>query len=248
MALPLMAKATAVWLVENTALTFQQIADFCGLHLLEIQAMADGEINSSIQGLDPIQNGQISKEELDRCQADPKNSLQLLKPDIPLPSSRTKGPRYTPIAKRQDKPNGIAWLVRNHPELSNPQISKLIGTTKPTIEAIRSKTHWNMANIEPQHPVHLGLCSFTELDALLKIARERARQAGQPIGLTPEELAAEQEAAEHDVFERPSFLSGQAVEEEPEITETAESVFGVSEAAPVEEEEELRPEDVFKSE
>ncbi len=247
MALPLMAKATAVWLVENTALTFQQIADFCGLHILEIQAMADGEINSSIQGLDPVQNGQLSKEELVRCQADSTTRLQLLKPNIPLPSSRTKGPRYTPIAKRQDKPNGIAWLVRNHPELSNPQISKLIGTTKPTIEAIRSKSHWNMSNIEAQHPVHLGLCSFTELDALLKIARERARQNGQPIGLTAEELAAEQ-GTEQDVFERPSFLSETPVSEEPEIIETAESVFGVSETPAPQEEETLRPEDVFKSE
>src|SRR5690349_17221025 len=167
MAAPLMPKATAVWLVENTGLTFHQIADFCGLHELEVQAIADGEVAMQMQGLDPIANGQTTKAEIERCEKDPDARMKLSPQAIPVAMVKHKGPRYTPIAKRQDKPNAIAWLVKNHPELSDAQVSKLIGTTKPTIAAIRDRTHWNSSNIKPQHPVTLGLCSVAELDSAL---------------------------------------------------------------------------------
>jgi uncharacterized protein len=170
---PLMPKATAVWLVENTSLTFEQIADFCELHPLEIQAIADGEVANQMQGLDPVANGQTTMEEIARCQADPEARLKLSAQAIPQQMFRHKGPRYTPIAKRQDKPDAIAFLLRNHPELSDTQISKLIGTTKPTIAAVRDRTHWNSPNIKPRHPVELGLCTVAELDAALSRARAR---------------------------------------------------------------------------
>ncbi|NVJ91871.1 MAG: DUF1013 domain-containing protein [Methylocystaceae bacterium] len=174
MALPLMPKATAVWLVENTALSFIQIADFCGLHELEIQAIADGDVGMGMQGMDPIANGQLTKEELERCQANPKNRLKLATSTNPVPKARGKGARYTPVSKRQDRPDGIAWLVKNHPELQDVQISKLLGTTKPTIKAIRDKTHWNSPNITPRNPVTLGLCSEADLEKMVVIARGRA--------------------------------------------------------------------------
>jgi hypothetical protein len=170
---PLMPKATAVWLVENTSLTFEQIADFCELHPLEIQAIADGEVANQMQGLDPVANGQTTMEEIARCQADPEARLKLSPQAIPQQMFRHKGPRYTPIAKRQDKPDAIAFLLRNHPELSDTQICKLIGTTKPTIAAVRDRTHWNSPNIKPRHPVELGLCTVAELDAALSRARAR---------------------------------------------------------------------------
>ncbi|HUK58899.1 MAG TPA: cell cycle transcriptional regulator TrcR [Stellaceae bacterium] len=165
MAQPLMPKATAVWLVENTSLSFDQIGEFCGLHSLEVQAIADGEVALQMQGLDPIANGQLSLEEIERCQADPTARLQLAKEAVPVSIVKHRGPRYTPIAKRQDKPNAIAWIVKNHPELTDGQISKLVGTTKPTIRAVRDRTHWNTQNIKPQHPVSLGLCTLEELEA-----------------------------------------------------------------------------------
>jgi uncharacterized protein len=170
---PLMPKATAVWLVENTSLTFEQIADFCELHPLEIQAIADGEVANQMQGLDPVANGQTTMEEIARCQADPEARLKLSPQAKPQQMFRHKGPRYTPIAKRQDKPDAIAFLLRNHPELSDTQISKLIGTTKPTIAAVRDRTHWNSPNIKPRHPVELGLCTVAELEEALSRARAR---------------------------------------------------------------------------
>ena len=178
MSAPLMPKATAVWLVENTSLTFEQIADFCGLHPLEVQAIADGEVAVQMQGLDPVANGQTTAEELERCQADPAGRLQLSAQAIPQQFVRHKGPRYTPISKRQDKPDAIAYLVRNHPELSDAQISKLIGTTKPTIAAVRERTHWNSTNIKPRHPVSIELCTMEELDAAVARAlRTKGRAA-----------------------------------------------------------------------
>jgi uncharacterized protein len=169
---PLMPKATAVWLVENTSLTFDQIAEFCGLHPLEVQAIADGEVATQMLGLDPVANGQTTAEELARCQADPEARLKLLETAIPPQHQRHKGPRYTPIAKRQDKPDAIFYLLRNHPELSDSQICKLVGTTKPTINSVRDRTHWNSPNIKPRHPVGLGLCSLEELDqAVTKATR-----------------------------------------------------------------------------
>jgi len=169
---PLMPKATAVWLVENTALTFEQIAEFCGLHPLEVQAIADGEVATQMLGLDPVANGQTTTEELARCTADPEARLKLLDTAIPPQYQRHKGPRYTPIAKRQDKPDAIFYLLRNHPELSDAQISRLVGTTKPTINAVRDRSHWNSPNIKPRHPVGLELCTLEELDqAVTKATR-----------------------------------------------------------------------------
>ncbi len=177
MAHPLMPKATAVWLVENTALTFEQISEFCGLHELEVQAIADGEVAIGMQGLDPIAGGELKQEELDRCATDPKARLEMAVSDIPLPKARQKGARYTPISKRQDRPDAIAWLLRNQPEFTDAQISKLIGTTKPTINAIRERSHWNMPNIKPQNPVNLGLCSGPDLEKIVAVALAKAKKA-----------------------------------------------------------------------
>ena len=189
---PLMPKATAVWLVENTALTFEQIAEFCGLHPLEVQAIADGEVATQMLGLDPVANGQTTAEELARCQADPSARLKLSPQAIPQQFVRHKGPRYTPISKRQDKPDAISYLVRNHPELSDAQISKLIGTTKPTIAAVRERTHWNSPNIKPRHPVGLELCTMEELDAAIARAnRGKPRPVDDIEGVTEEGEPAE---------------------------------------------------------
>jgi len=177
MATPLMPKATAVWLVENTGLTFEQIAEFCGLHALEVQAIADGEVAAQMQGLDPVANGQITTDEIKRVEQDPAARLQLSDQAQPVPLVKHKGPRYTPIAKRQDKPDAIAWIVKNHPELSDGQISKLVGTTKPTIAAVRDRTHWNSPNIKPRHPVALGLCTLPELEAAVNRASKGKKRA-----------------------------------------------------------------------
>jgi hypothetical protein len=181
-----MPKATAVWLVENTSLTFDQIADFCGLHPLEVQAIADGEVAIQMQGLDPVANGQTTAEEIERAQADPDARLKLSEQAVPQQFVKHKGPRYTPISKRQDKPDAIMYLLRSHPELSDGQISKLIGTTKPTIAAVRDRTHWNSPNIKPRHPVGLGLCTMEELDRAVSRA---LRARGQP---EPQEAGSEE--------------------------------------------------------
>ncbi|MCS0497558.1 DUF1013 domain-containing protein [Ancylobacter mangrovi] len=162
---PLMPKATAVWLVENTALTFDQIADFCKLHVLEVKGIADGEVAQGIKGLDPVTTGQLSREEIERAEQNPNHRLKLLEPKVKLPEAkRRRGPRYTPVSKRQDRPNAILWLLRNHPELKDSQIMRLVGTTKTTIESIKERTHWNAANLTPMDPVTLGLCSQIDLD------------------------------------------------------------------------------------
>lgn len=176
MAQPLMPKATAVWLVENTALTFEQVAEFCNLHPLEVQAIADGEVGSGIQGLDPIIGGELTQEEIDRCVADPDARLEPAKSRVPEARMKQKGARYTPVSKRQDRPDAIAWLLKNYPELSDAQISRLIGTTKPTINSVRGKTHWNAQNIKPQNPVGLGLCSTRDLEMAVIVARRRAEK------------------------------------------------------------------------
>ncbi|NQW12279.1 MAG: DUF1013 domain-containing protein [Alphaproteobacteria bacterium] len=168
MAHPLMPKATAVWLIDNTALTFEQIADFCELHVLEIQAIADGEVNGGIQGFDPILNGQITREELERCQKDSSARLEMATNNLPKPASKTKGPRYIPVAKRGDKPDAIAWLLKHHHELKDVQIARLIGTTKDTINKVRDRSHWNSPQIQARHPVILGLCSQKDLDAAVE--------------------------------------------------------------------------------
>jgi uncharacterized protein len=191
---PLMPKATAVWLVENTSLTFDQIADFCGLHPLEVQAIADGEVAIQMLGLDPVANGQTTAAEIERCQADPEARLKLLETAIPPQYVRHKGPRYTPIAKRQDKPDAIFYLLRNHSELSDAHICKLVGTTKPTINAVRDRTHWNSINIKPRHPVSLGLCTLEELDQ----AVTRATRGKKSLADIEAEIAA-RAAEEEDV-------------------------------------------------
>jgi hypothetical protein len=174
MALPLMQKATAVWLVENTTLTFQQIADFCGLHELEVNGIADGEVAQGIKGFDPIANRQLSAEEIRRAELNPLHKLRLFHNPAADGEAKRKGPRYTPLSKRQDRPAAIAWLVKFHPELSDGQISKLVGTTKPTIESIRDRSHWNIVNISPVDPVALGLCKQIELDSAVAKAVKRA--------------------------------------------------------------------------
>lgn len=172
MAQPLMPHATASWLVDNTALSFPQIAEFCGLHILEIQAIADDMAATKLTGRDPVRAGELSMAEIEKGQKDSNYRLVMLKG--PDQQRRTKGPRYTPVSKRQDKPDGIAWIIRNHPEVSDGQISKLIGTTRTTIAAIRDRTHWNIANIVPKDPVTLGLCSQRELDAVVAKAAKAA--------------------------------------------------------------------------
>jgi uncharacterized protein len=174
---PLMPHATASWLVDNTSLSFEQIAEFCGLHILEVQAMADDLASSKYTGRDPIHSGELSHEEINKGQADPNYRLQMQR--APVDVSRTKGPRYTPVSKRQDKPDGIAWIIRNHPEISDAQIGRLIGTTRNTINAIRERTHWNIQNIQAKDPVTLGLCSQRELDAAVAKAAKRASAGGE---------------------------------------------------------------------
>jgi len=169
---PLMPHATATWLVDNTALSFEQIAQFCGLHILEVQAMADDLAGSKYTGRDPVHAGELTNEEIEKGQADSEYALRMHK--APVAVSRTKGPRYTPVSKRQDKPDGIQWIIKNHPEVTDAQISKLIGTTRNTITAIRERSHWNIANIQAKDPVTLGLCSQRELDAMVAKAAKKA--------------------------------------------------------------------------
>ena len=177
MAYPIMAKATAVWLVDNTTLSFGQIADFCGLHELEVQGIADGEVAVGVKGFDPIANNQLEPEEIERGQADPAYKLKLKHNPAAEGEEKRRGPRYTPLSKRQDRPAAILWLVKFHPELTDAQISKLVGTTKPTIQSIRDRTHWNIQGIQPIDPVALGLCKQVELDeAVRKAAAKKARE------------------------------------------------------------------------
>lgn len=176
----LMPKATAVWLVDNTALSFDQIAQFCKLHPLEVKAIADGEASQGIKGLDPIGTGQLSREDIAAAEGNPELRLKLLEPKVRVPETKRKGPRYTPVSKRQDRPNAILWLVRNHPELKDAQVSRLVGTTKSTIEQIRGRTHWNAANLTPMDPVTLGLCTQIDLDLEVERAsKNRGAQAGE---------------------------------------------------------------------
>jgi hypothetical protein len=171
---PLMPKATAVWLVSNTSLTFEQIAAFCGLHVLEVKGIADGDVAQGIKGLDPVTSGQLTREAIEDAERDPTRELHLAEPKVVVPETPTrKGPRYTPVSRRQDRPNAVLWLLRNHPELKDSQIMRLVGTTKPTITQIRERSHWNAPNLTPQDPVTLGLCSQIDLDAEVKKAARR---------------------------------------------------------------------------
>jgi uncharacterized protein len=200
MAQPLMPHATASWLVDNTSLSFEQIARFCGLHILEVQAIADDTAATKLTGRDPIRALELTMEEIEKGQADPNYDLKMYKE--PEQATRTKGPRYTPVSKRQDKPDGIAWILRNHPEVSDGQIGKLIGTTRHTIQAIRDRSHWNIVDIVPKDPVTLGLCTQRELDAVVaKAAKLKGLAAQADTKLEGdraallEELKAEREAA-----------------------------------------------------
>jgi hypothetical protein len=176
---PLMSKATAVWLVDNTTLSFKQIADFCGLHELEVQGIADGDVAGSIKGFDPVANNQLDPIEIERGQKDPHYKLRLKHNPAAEGEELRRGPRYTPLSKRQDRPAAILWLVKFHPELADSQIAKLVGTTKPTIQSIRERTHWNIGNITPIDPVALGLCRQSELDAAVqKAAKKKAAEGG----------------------------------------------------------------------
>ena len=174
MTLPIMPKATAVWLVDNTALSFDQIAEFCGMHPLEVQGIADGEVAQGIIGVDPLANGQLKKEEIERCENDDKARLKMAANAQKYMKKKVKGARYTPVARRADKPDAIAWLLKSHPELTDAQIVKLVGTTKNTIDAVRSRTHWNTPNIRPKDPVLLGLCTQTHLDDAVKKSRKKS--------------------------------------------------------------------------
>ncbi|HUU67468.1 MAG TPA: cell cycle transcriptional regulator TrcR [Methyloceanibacter sp.] len=189
---PLMPKATAVWLVDNTSLTFEQIAQFCGLHVLEVKGIADGDVAHGIKGMDPISSGQLSREEIAAAEKDSKHRLHLLEPKVEVPEVKTKrGPRYTPVSRRQDRPNAILWLLRNHPELKDSQLMRLVGTTKPTIIAIRERSHWNSPNLVAQDPVTLGLCSQIDLDADVKKAAARLERERKKAGIPDEPPVAE---------------------------------------------------------
>ncbi|GAA4121782.1 DUF1013 domain-containing protein [Aminobacter aganoensis] len=225
----LMPKATAVWLVDNTALSFDQIAQFCSLHPLEVKAIADGESAQGIKGMDPIMTGQLTRAEIAKGEADINHRLKLSDPKVRVPESKRKGPRYTPLSKRQDRPNAIYWLVKNHPELKDAQISRLVGTTKATIEQIRERKHWNMATLTPLDPVALGLCSQIDLDIEVQRA-SRGREAPAPTGdtllpaslterLTPEQASPQDEDKELDanaVFAKLSALKSKTPDEDEE--------------------------------
>ncbi|MFM5908439.1 MAG: DUF1013 domain-containing protein [Novosphingobium sp.] len=210
---PLMPHATASWLVDNTALSFEQIAEFCGLHILEVQAMADDLASSKYTGRDPVRAGELTMAEIERGQNDANYSLKMQK--APVTVSRTKGPRYTPVSKRQDKPDGIAWILRNHPEISDAAIGKLIGTTRNTITAIRERSHWNIQNIQPKDPVTLGLCSQRELDALVAKAAKKAgivdNEADERLGSDREALI-EELRAERDAQTKAASEAAQEAE------------------------------------
>lgn len=210
MTLPLMPKATAVWLIDNTTLDFKQIAAFTGLHELEVNGIADGEVAIGVKGFDPVANKQLTAEEISRCEADPKAKLTLMFNPASEGELKRKGPRYTPLSKRQDRPAAIAWLVKFHPELTDGQISKLVGTTKPTIMAIRERTHWNISNIQPIDPVALGMCRQTELDAV--VAKAAAKQAKTGEVMTDEErmklVSTEQSLQMEEDRPMPSNVSG----------------------------------------
>ena len=210
MALPLMPKATAVWLVDNTTLTFDQIAAFCGLHPLEVQGVADGEVAIGIVGLDPIATGQLTAEAIKEAEADPGRELEMAQTTVPKPAARAKGPRYTPVAKRQDRPNAISWLLRYHSELTDGQIAKLVGTTKPTINSIRERTHWNINNIKLEDPVSLGMCTQLELDTAVTKALQRQRQREAREAQAERKRAGRSEAAAETAAEAAEAVESEA--------------------------------------
>jgi len=217
---PLMPKATAVWLVDNTSLTFEQIAGFCSLHPLEVKAIADGESAQGIKGLDPILTGQLSRDEIDAAQADSSRKLKMSTSTVRVPEVKRRGPRYTPVSRRQDRPNAILWLVRHHPEIKDSQIMRLVGTTKPTILAIKERTHWNSPNLTPLDPVTLGLCSQLELDMEVQKAAKDAPPRPSETGPT---LLSAEETTKPESIESAFATPAPQREEEEEFD--ADAVF-----------------------
>ncbi len=249
MALPLMQKATAVWLVENTTLTFKQIAEFTGLHELEVNGIADGEVAQGIKGFDPIANRQLTAEEVRKGEGDPQYRLRLFHNPASDGEEKRKGPRYTPLSKRQDRPAAIAWLVKFHPELSDGQIAKLVGTTKPTIQSIRDRSHWNIANVAPVDPVALGLSKQFELDAAVAKAVKRSTADGTVMNDTERMklVSTEQSLAMDPEPRLPSHVSGlenfKLDRKEERVSPRtakadAESLFNLAPSKPSDEDEE----------
>jgi hypothetical protein len=236
-----MPKATAVWLVDNTSLTFEQIAQFCGLHVLEVKGIADGDVAHGIKGMDPISSGQLSREEIAAAEKNPSHRLKLSEPKVEVPEVKTKrGPRYTPVSRRQDRPNAILWLLKNHPELKDSQIMRLVGTTKPTILAIRERTHWNSPHLVAQDPVALGLCSQIDLDAEVKKAAARLERERKEAGAAEPAkagtlLPAEESIAAAEPQPQPEEAVGTSL-----ANEAREAM-----AAPDEEEDEVDADSVF---
>jgi hypothetical protein len=209
---PLMPKATAVWLVDNTGLTFEQIADFCGLHPLEVKGIADEDVAKGIKGQDPVSSGQLTREAIQEAEKDPKKRLKMAPPKHKMPAvKQKKAPRYTPVSKRQDKPDAVYWILRNHPEFADADIIRLIGTTKATIQKIRERSHWNATNIKAVDPVTLGLCSQLELDLAVSRASDkrdralkRAEKAGRSLKPISETVAVDEKpGADPDPLEFP---------------------------------------------
>ena len=224
----LMPKATAIWLVDNTSLTFDQIAQFCSLHPLEVKAIADDDAAVGIKGLDPVATGQLSREEIDRAQNDPTHKLVLSDKKVRVPTTaKKKGPRYVPVSKRQDRPNAILWLLRSHPELKDAQIMRLVGTTKPTIQSIRDRTHWNSPNLQPLDPVSLGLCSQVDLD-------NEVKKAAKDAPVVPE--------SEHPVD---TLLPAEETTTEDAIAAALSAASGLSSPSSSSEEEEIDADAVF---
>ena len=228
MSKPLMPKATAVWLVDNTSLTFEQIADFCGLHELEVKGIADGEVGVGIRGLDPVAAGQLEREEIERCQADTSARLVKLEPKVVAPPVKRKGPRYTPVSNRQDRPDAILWLLRHHPELADAQVGRLVGTTKPTIQSIRDRTHWNINNLKPVDPVQLGLCNQADLDEAVAKAARRKERAAAKLARERRAMGIEDPVEEATETDAPAFETETPDLNTPSGNETIESVFGSS--------------------
>jgi len=218
---PLMPKATAVWLVENTALTFDQIAAFCELHRLEVQAIADEEVAIGMQGLDPVRGGELTLEEIRRCEADASARLVMTKAAADHAKQQKKKSRYTPVSKRQDRPDAIAWLLKNYPELTDAQIGKLVGTTKPTINSVRDRTHWNSPNITAQNPVSLGLCSSAELEKAIVLARAKTGTVSAPA---PAPAPADHPVATPPAIVPPAGLPVAVPSSSPEAPEETQEV------------------------
>jgi hypothetical protein len=237
-----MPKATAVWLVDNTSLTFEQIAEFCGLHVLEVKGIADGDVAHGIKGMDPISSGQLSREEIAAAERDPSHRLKLSEPKVEVPEVKTKrGPRYTPVSRRQDRPNAILWLLKNHPELKDSQIMRLVGTTKPTILAIRERSHWNSPNLQAQDPVTLGLCSQTDLDAEVKKAAARLERERKEAGIVEQPKAGTLLPAEEAL----AAAAPQPEPERPMATALAEEARAAMSSHHEEEEEQPDVDSVF---